>query len=77
MFVKMLDPICGLSIGQIVSVSDERGMLWVRRGFALPSGEMPAQKPEPKPEEKPATVETAAVDRNVTTAMKPKAKHRR
>lgn len=77
MYVKMLEPICGFSVGQIVSVSDERGMLWVRRGFALPSGEIPAQKPEPKPEEKPATVETAAVEHNVTTTMKPKAKNRR
>lgn len=80
MRVKLLQAICGYAVDQVVSISDERGMLWIRRGFALPTRDEPVTaKPEPeKPvETKPAIVETAMQSKADNTAMKQKAKPRR
>lgn len=41
MTVIMKESICGLKAGAVVSVSAERGLLWIQRGYAGHYGEAP------------------------------------
>ena len=62
MLVKITTSIAGIEVGRFVTLSTERGMAWIQRGFAVSAGPddketpkktAPEVKNEPEPTKKP------------------------
>lgn len=77
MHVKLLESICGHEAGAIVSVSNDRGLLWIQRGYAVNAGESPIQESAATRPPENAAIPAATVREPLPTPVKTRERRQR